>query len=89
MGSGYHPVFGYAGVGIELHADLDHLPPLQQKWEGIALLVYLFQRLAGRAADLELEDIRRVGHPHHHVHPAASYLDLRAHIEIKHGEDEV
>ena len=41
----YHPVFGYAGVGIELHADLHHLPALRLIGEGIAFLVNLLQRL--------------------------------------------
>jgi len=56
-----HPVFGHAGFGIELHANLHHLFPLRLIREGIAILVYLLQGILGGAADLQLEDIRRVG----------------------------
>ena len=84
-----NPLLWGTGVGVELHADLHHATAVGLVGDCVAVAVDLLQGFLGSAFHFHLKDIDGIWHPHYHVHPAASTLDLGADIDIEHREYEV
>ena len=84
-----YPLVDGACVAVEADAGHDDAVAVGVVGKGVVTALDLLQGIMCGAAHLQLHDVCGVGHIHHKVYASTRNLDLRAHIDVQHREDEI